>query len=229
MIHVSSMYDSWPARPHVEHEHHRTRHRAGHPSRARRGAGGSQGRQPRRRPCRRTPGRAGRRAHGGLASDDTATAVQVWRIISHDGARPLVVRPSAAGPDRRRSGAGDRRHRGGHRRRRRRRPAVGDRRPRGPTTRPRRCSCSRTCRARGAACCSPTTSQRLAGSPAGRRRRSGVHRLPVGRRARPHRSGARPPVGRRRRPVPTPTSSRASLASPTGWPPPSTAPTTSSG
>ena len=38
-------------------------------------------------------------------SDDTATAVQVWRIISHDGARPLVVRPSAAGPDRRRSGA----------------------------------------------------------------------------------------------------------------------------
>ena len=38
-------------------------------------------------------------------SEDTATAVQVWRIISHDGARPLVVRPSAAGPDRRRSGA----------------------------------------------------------------------------------------------------------------------------
>jgi pyruvate,water dikinase len=36
-------------------------------------------------------------------SDDTATAVQVWRIISHDGARPLVVRPSAAGPDRRRA------------------------------------------------------------------------------------------------------------------------------
>ena len=38
-------------------------------------------------------------------SEDTATAVQVWRIISHDGARSLVVRPSAAGPDRRRSGA----------------------------------------------------------------------------------------------------------------------------
>jgi pyruvate,water dikinase len=28
------------------------------------------------------------------ASDDQATALQVWRIISHDGARPLVVRPS---------------------------------------------------------------------------------------------------------------------------------------
>jgi pyruvate,water dikinase len=41
------------------------------------------------------------------SSADTATAVQVWRITSHDGARPLVVRPSAAGPDRRRSnGAG---------------------------------------------------------------------------------------------------------------------------
>jgi pyruvate,water dikinase len=39
------------------------------------------------------------------SSDDTATAIQVWRIISHDGARALVVRPSAAGPDRRRSGA----------------------------------------------------------------------------------------------------------------------------
>ncbi len=36
------------------------------------------------------------------SSEDTATAVQVWRIISHDGARPLVVRPSAAGTDRRR-------------------------------------------------------------------------------------------------------------------------------
>ena len=39
------------------------------------------------------------------SSDDTATAVQVWRIISHDGARPLVVRPSAAGADRRRPAA----------------------------------------------------------------------------------------------------------------------------
>jgi len=39
------------------------------------------------------------------SSDDTATAVQVWRILSHDGARSLVVRPSAAGTDRRRSGA----------------------------------------------------------------------------------------------------------------------------
>jgi hypothetical protein len=37
------------------------------------------------------------------SSDDAATAVQVWRIISHDGARPLVVRPSAVGPDRRHS------------------------------------------------------------------------------------------------------------------------------
>jgi rifampicin phosphotransferase len=33
--------------------------------------------------------------------DDQATALQVWRIISHDGARPLVVRPSANGRDRR--------------------------------------------------------------------------------------------------------------------------------
>jgi pyruvate,water dikinase len=39
------------------------------------------------------------------SSEDTATAVQVWRIISHDGARSLVVRPSAAGADRRRSAA----------------------------------------------------------------------------------------------------------------------------
>ena len=39
------------------------------------------------------------------SSDDTATAIQVWRIISHDGARSLVVRPSAAGRDRRRSAA----------------------------------------------------------------------------------------------------------------------------
>jgi pyruvate,water dikinase len=31
----------------------------------------------------------------GWATDDRATAEQVWRIISHDGARPLVVRPSA--------------------------------------------------------------------------------------------------------------------------------------
>ena len=37
------------------------------------------------------------------SSDDTATAVQVWRIMSHDGVRPLVVRPSTSGPDRRRA------------------------------------------------------------------------------------------------------------------------------
>ncbi len=41
------------------------------------------------------------------ASDDTATALQVWRITSHDGARPLVVRPSAAGSDRRRRSGPD--------------------------------------------------------------------------------------------------------------------------
>jgi hypothetical protein len=35
------------------------------------------------------------------ATDDRATALQVWRITSHDGARPLVVRPSAAGRERR--------------------------------------------------------------------------------------------------------------------------------
>ena len=35
--------------------------------------------------------------------DDRATAVQVWRIMSHDGTRPLVVRPSAVGRDRRRA------------------------------------------------------------------------------------------------------------------------------
>src|SRR6476646_7548328 len=34
-------------------------------------------------------------------TEDRATAIQVWRITSLDGARPLVVRPSAAGPDRR--------------------------------------------------------------------------------------------------------------------------------
>jgi hypothetical protein len=34
-------------------------------------------------------------------TDDRATAVQVWRITSLDGARPLAVRPSAAGADRR--------------------------------------------------------------------------------------------------------------------------------
>jgi hypothetical protein len=34
------------------------------------------------------------------ATDDHATAAQVWRITSHDGTRPLVVRPSATGPDR---------------------------------------------------------------------------------------------------------------------------------
>src|SRR3954469_11273648 len=33
--------------------------------------------------------------------DDHATALQVWRIISHDGARPLVVRPSPTGRGRR--------------------------------------------------------------------------------------------------------------------------------
>jgi pyruvate,water dikinase len=33
-------------------------------------------------------------------TDDRATAIQVWRITSLDGARPLVVRPSAAGADR---------------------------------------------------------------------------------------------------------------------------------
>jgi rifampicin phosphotransferase len=44
------------------------------------------------------------------SSDDQATALQVWRIISHDGARPLVVRPSANGRERRPapgSGAGE--------------------------------------------------------------------------------------------------------------------------
>ncbi len=35
------------------------------------------------------------------ATDDRATALQVWRITSLDGARPLAVRPSAAGADRR--------------------------------------------------------------------------------------------------------------------------------
>jgi hypothetical protein len=41
------------------------------------------------------------------SSDDTSTALQVWRITSHDGARPLVVRPSAVGSDRRRSNRSD--------------------------------------------------------------------------------------------------------------------------
>jgi pyruvate,water dikinase len=35
------------------------------------------------------------------SSHDDSTALQVWRIISHDGARPLVVRPSPTGRDRR--------------------------------------------------------------------------------------------------------------------------------
>jgi rifampicin phosphotransferase len=35
------------------------------------------------------------------SSRDDATALQVWRIISHDGVRPLVVRPSPTGRDRR--------------------------------------------------------------------------------------------------------------------------------
>jgi rifampicin phosphotransferase len=39
------------------------------------------------------------------SSADTATALQVWRITSLDGGRPLVVRPSAAGPRARRSTA----------------------------------------------------------------------------------------------------------------------------
>ncbi len=34
------------------------------------------------------------------ATDDHATALQVWRITSHDGIRPLVVRPSAVSRDR---------------------------------------------------------------------------------------------------------------------------------
>ena len=34
------------------------------------------------------------------ATEDRATATQVWRITSHDGTRPLVVRPSATGGDR---------------------------------------------------------------------------------------------------------------------------------
>lgn len=39
--------------------------------------------------------------------EDRATVDQVWRIISHDGARPLVVRPSAVARDRcRPAGAG---------------------------------------------------------------------------------------------------------------------------
>jgi rifampicin phosphotransferase len=36
------------------------------------------------------------------SSHDTTTALQVWRITSHDGVRPLVVRPSAAASARRR-------------------------------------------------------------------------------------------------------------------------------
>ena len=35
------------------------------------------------------------------ATDDQATVAQVWRITSHDGARALVVRPSAVARDRR--------------------------------------------------------------------------------------------------------------------------------
>jgi pyruvate,water dikinase len=35
------------------------------------------------------------------SSHDATTALQVWRIISHDGACPLVVRPSPIGRDRR--------------------------------------------------------------------------------------------------------------------------------
>jgi hypothetical protein len=35
------------------------------------------------------------------ATDDEATVAQVWRITSHDGARALVVRPSAVARDRR--------------------------------------------------------------------------------------------------------------------------------
>jgi pyruvate,water dikinase len=36
-------------------------------------------------------------------TEDRATAAQVWRITSHDGARALVVRPSATGRERRRA------------------------------------------------------------------------------------------------------------------------------
>lgn len=39
------------------------------------------------------------------ATGDSRTVDQVWRITSHDGARPLAVRPSGAGRDRRRAEA----------------------------------------------------------------------------------------------------------------------------
>ena len=38
--------------------------------------------------------------------EDRVTVEQVWRIISHDGARPLIVRPSTVGRDRRQSADG---------------------------------------------------------------------------------------------------------------------------
>jgi pyruvate,water dikinase len=41
------------------------------------------------------------------STDDRATALQVWRITSLDGARPLAVRPSAAGAERCGSGVTD--------------------------------------------------------------------------------------------------------------------------
>ena len=83
------------------HERRRARHRAGPSGRVRRGPGRSHVRHP-------GPG-ARRRAAGRLRAscsprdwrrEDRATVEQVWRIISHDGARPLVVRPSPVARDR---------------------------------------------------------------------------------------------------------------------------------
>ena len=151
------------------------------------------------------------------SSEDTATAVQVWRIISHDGARSLVVRPVGRRPRPSPPGA-----------------ATGaiEAAPSSPTPTPccrRSPSSGRTTRAtpvlvqphvpgawRGVLFADDAAG--LAGSPAGRRRRSGVHRLPVDRRARPRRSGARRPVGRDSAGPGDPPPRAASLASPTRWP-----------
>ena len=165
--------------------------------------------------------------------DDRATAPQVWRIISHDGALPLVVRPSAVGPRspppgrRRRRRADRRRPRPGRvpRRRRRRPPRTGPHRGERPGARPaapRRPVAGRAVRRRGAPEPTPTV---------GRRRPSTA-------------TTRTPPSGSpsSTTPVASATSCRAGTWTtprsrcwpgwpvwPSGWPTPSTVPTTSSG